>query len=75
MAKFSVGDVVVGNSRASNHYSITQTGWVGTVRDVSGNNIHVFSQNDAGNYWVEAEYFDLVEQQNPVEESDFLQML
>lgn len=75
MAKFSVGDVVIGNSRASNHYSITRTGWVGTVRDVSGNNIQVFSQDGVCNYWVAAEYFDLVEQQNPVEESDFLQML
>ena len=75
MAKFSVGDIVVGNSRASNHYSITRTGWVGTVRDISENNIQVFSQDGVCNYWVEAEYFDLVEQQNPVEESDFLQML
>lgn len=34
MAKFKVGDKVVGNKEASGRYLITKTGWVGTVVEI-----------------------------------------
>lgn len=71
MPKFSVGDEVVGNENASVHYSITKTGWIGTVLEVNGSNIYV--DGPGGKYWVEDCDFDYL--CAPVEESEFFQML
>ncbi len=53
--KFKIGDKVVGNAKASKEYSITKTGWKGTVLDVSGNRIRV-----TGGHWVDPRCFDKV---------------
>lgn len=36
MPKFNVGDEVVGNTLANEHYSITVEGWKGIVTDICG---------------------------------------
>lgn len=53
--KFKVGDKVIGNAKASEHYCITRAGWYGTVTEV---------KNDrdicVDHYRVDSKYFDLV---------------
>lgn len=54
MAKFKIGDKVIGNERASYRYVITCTGYVGTVTRIDGNKITLDH-----NYIVDTEAFDL----------------
>ena len=64
MAKFKVGDKVVGNEKA-NRYGITDQGWVGYVVHVSGDDkIGVWEEIEEGidgGFTVDPECFDLVE--------------
>lgn len=54
MSKFSVGDTVIGNEKASGRYSITGKGWKGTVTEITGVN-----HFEAVHFDLEDEYFDL----------------
>ena len=68
MAKFKVGDVVVGNELASK-YGITETGWIGVVTTVDEINSGMIWAKpywgiDGDRYHVDAECFDLY--QTPV---------
>ena len=67
MAKFKVGDVVIGNKLASK-YGITDTGWCGVVTtvDESDNKIWVkpYQGTDGDRYHVDVDCFDLY--QTPV---------
>ena len=60
--KFKVGDRVIAQRGAP--YSITTNGWKGRVVEISkytDNNIFVKNRNGEG-YWVDANYFDLLEE-------------
>lgn len=52
--KFKVGDMVIGNAEADNHYSITRKGWIGRVEHVDGNSMKV-----DGIGGLNIQYFDL----------------
>lgn len=66
--KFKVGDHVVGNKKADNHYEITKTGWRGEVIAVNGEDrlrVRALPGYPAGSlpevgFYVCAEYFDLI---------------
>jgi hypothetical protein len=60
MAKFKVGDLVIGNKKAS-CYGITGTGWIGTVIAVYGDDDIEVKNDESGNFRVEASRFDLIE--------------
>ena len=68
--KFKVDDIIIGNDRAD-VYAVTKTGVkcrVVGVRDGDWDNVEVVVVNDATcptRYWVNADYFDLVETQVP----------
>lgn len=55
MSKFKVGDRVIGNKEASEWYSITVEGWIGTVESVREDDFQ------AGGYTLRYKHFDLVE--------------
>jgi len=59
--KFKVGDIVVGNEEASDHYGITKEGYVGRVVKYCeyGDNTFVIHGDD-DEYEVCDKYFDLV---------------
>lgn len=69
MAKFKVGDQVVGNAKANDYYDITREGWKGFVRKVYKNNeIRVASTPKSDvydGYLVYEECFDLVKENYP----------
>lgn len=57
--KFDVGDIVVGNTRANERYSITQRGWVGRVVDTHECTFDAIDLKDGTKYTsLECEYFD-----------------
>lgn len=64
-AKFKVGDRVIGNAEASEHYGIIGKGWQGKViavrepKNVGADDIRVEGNDGTGSFWVESEYFDL----------------
>ena len=64
--KFKVGDKVVGKPEADNRYGITRAGWTGYVISVDDEKgiIEVWykSCQKGSGYFVEAKYFDLVEE-------------
>lgn len=65
MAKFKVGDYVIGNEDAKK-YSITDTGWIGTVVAVHKNGeIKVKRKGGVMTYDVESSCFDLYEDSAP----------
>lgn len=65
MAKFKVGDMVVGNENAEK-YSITDTGWIGIVVAVHKNGeIRVKRKGGVMTYDVESSCFDLYETSSP----------
>lgn len=61
--KFKVGDLVIGNEKADDMYTITRTGWRGEVVSVNGDTILVRQRDGAdwcsANLTVKAEAFDL----------------
>jgi hypothetical protein len=59
--KFKVGDLVIGNSRASTKYKITRTGTIWEVKGVSGDGTWITIDNNGENvgFCVSSEYFDL----------------
>jgi hypothetical protein len=62
--KFKVGDKIKGNHIS--HYSITNTNWSGKVLDInsqSKENLKVGTH--CGDFWVNSDYFDLIEQEQP----------
>lgn len=67
MAKFKVGDKVVGNEKA-NRYGITDQGWVGYVVHVSDDDkigvLEALNEDDSG-FTVDPACFDLVKPANP----------
>lgn len=58
MAKFNVGDKVIGNAKA-NKYGITCEGWEGVVVSTD-HQIMVQSEKGGTSFWVDANCFDLV---------------
>lgn len=74
MAKFKVGDEIVGNAAATDRYSTTIKGWRGKVVsliEVSLIEDAHTSQRDivvTGNFGVHSKYFDLFKSASPVEE-------
>lgn len=58
MAKFKIGDKIIGNEQASKHYSYTKTGWIGKVVGVNGDDIQV-KDDTSSRMWVSANCFDL----------------
>lgn len=61
MAKFKVGDVVIGNENAKG-YTITDTGWIGTVIAVYGDEEIVVKREGAiADFKVKSSCFDLYE--------------
>ena len=59
MAKFKVGDKIIGNAQASKHYSYTVTGWIGTVVNVSADGEIQVKDEGSSSMWVNPNYFDL----------------
>jgi len=59
--KFQVGDTVVGNSKATDRYSVTQTGWCGIVTEVYSDCFMAEGPRGGGthNFELHYEYFDL----------------
>jgi hypothetical protein len=59
--KFKVGDTVVGNSKATDRYCITRTGWRGKVTKVCSDFFEAEGPIDFGthNFELHYEYFDL----------------
>ena len=68
--RFEVGDTVIGNDKASQHYGITVTGWKGKVTKINVENYALSSRestievqalegSDKGKYDVCHKYFDL----------------
>lgn len=61
--KFKVGDLVIGNEKADDMYTITRTGWRGEVVSVNGDTIIVAQRGGAdwcsANLTVKSEAFDL----------------
>lgn len=57
--KFKVGDLVIGNEKADDMYTITRTGWRGEVVSVNGDTIVVRQRGDSANLTVKSEAFDL----------------
>ena len=71
MAKFNVGDKVIGNKTASERYGITQCGWVGVVQFANEDRITVVGTYDgAGPFIVDESCFDLLKPAIPKEELD-----
>ena len=71
MAKFNVGDKVIGNKTASEHYGITKCGWVGSVQFANEDTITVVGTYDhAGPFIVDASCFDLLKPAMSKEEID-----
>lgn len=61
MPKFKVGDQIIGNSEASEHYGVTCTGWKGFVIEVRSETvITVAATKNSSQYDVSACYFDLI---------------
>lgn len=57
--KFDIGDIVVGNIKATSRYSITQRGWVGRVFDTHEYTFDAIDLKDGKRYTsLECEYFD-----------------
>lgn len=62
MAKFKVGDMVVGNKQADKKYTVTTKGWVGTVIYVYDSGfIRVRGFSETNVYDVDSDCFDLYE--------------
>lgn len=59
MAKFKIGDKVIGNEQASKHYPYTITGWIGEVTDVHGDGSIQVKDATSSKMWVNADCFDL----------------
>ena len=59
MAKFKIGDKIIGNEQASKHYSYTKTGWIGRVTSVSGDKEIQVKDDTSSHMWVCSDYFDL----------------
>lgn len=61
MHKFNVGDLVVANGKANNHYSVTREGWTGRIVEIDSNGI--LSIQGEGYFWgLDPKCFDLVEE-------------
>lgn len=64
MAKFKVGDIVVGNARADKNYGITTKGWRGEVEAIQADEIHFsvqgLDESSRGTFRrLNMDYFDL----------------
>lgn len=59
MAKFKVGDKVIGNKLAEDRYTVTKTGWRGVVTSVDGDSFHAQATPCGANFGLEYKYFDL----------------
>lgn len=64
MAKFKVGDRVVGNAKADGRYMVTKKGWTGYVVEVTGSAHITVNEDKNANYGypVCPDYFDLVKE-------------
>ena len=69
MAKFKVGDEIIGNDK--HRYGYTKLGWVGKVVQLiedKGINDIIVSNTPGTSYPVQSKYFDLFKSTSPVEE-------
>jgi hypothetical protein len=70
--KFKVGDIVIGNSKANDQYTVTVEGWSGTVIDINSDGYIKIKGNDIYRngltYWVDPSCFDLAPKKQKVQE-------
>lgn len=67
MAKFKVGDKVIGNKKADEYYNITCCGWAGYVCGVQGPYIFVSKSEDGScKFSVDPDCFDLVTENSKI---------
>lgn len=55
--KFKIGDKIIGNALANDHYGITRKGWIGTVKGFDRDKIIVVGEDET-EFTVNEEYFD-----------------
>lgn len=71
MRKFYVGEKIVGNARASLHYSITGAGWKGVVvANLANGQIRVRGLRSYNEWDVEEQYFESVFPREPMRNAD-----
>jgi len=58
--KFNIGDTVIGNSKATKRYGITQAGWTGTVTAIGPDDFFAQASKNGTNFQLQYEYFDLL---------------
>src|SRR5574344_339581 len=58
--KFNIGDTVIGNSKATKRYVITQAGWTGTVTAIGPDHFFAQASMNGANFQLQYEYFDLL---------------
>lgn len=76
--KFKIGDIVIGNGKASKCYSITKGGCIGTVVDIFDELIVIRNENDGLTYTVNSDCFDLLNLPKEIskeEEAEFAAMI
>lgn len=57
--KFTLGDVIIGNEKASSRYAITREGWIGVVVETFKNgDVRARSSDSSAVFRLEPEYFD-----------------
>lgn len=77
--KFKIGDIVIGNEKADECYSITKKGWVGTVVNIFDESlIEVRDETIGATFAVISECFDFLNPPNKIseeEEAEFAAMI
>ena len=58
--KFNIGDTVIGNSKATKRYVITQAGWTGTVTAIGPDRFFAQASKNGTNFQLRYEYFGLL---------------